>query len=140
MIEINYLAVLVCGVVAIVLGFVWYGPLFGKKWLQITGADKADMARREEMMKGVWKLYLTQFALALFQAGALAWYIVALEGVRPGVATALCIWAAFIMPTIASGSMWNNDSAKVSWVKFLIQAGYNLVLFILFALILVNWK
>ncbi len=86
MIEINYLAVLVCGVIALALGFVWYGPLFGKKWLQITGADKADMARREEMMKGVWKLYLTQFALALFQAGALAWYIMAFEGVRPGVA------------------------------------------------------
>jgi len=38
--EINGWAVLVCGVVAMALGFVWYGPLFGKKWLELIGSNK----------------------------------------------------------------------------------------------------
>mgnify|MGYP001608100183 FL=1 len=65
--DTNYWAVLISSVFAIVLGAIWYGPLFGKKWLEVTGMDKVDMARRQEMMKNVWKLYITQFLLCLFQ-------------------------------------------------------------------------
>ena len=123
-----------------VLGFVWYGPLFGKKWMSITGADKVDMERRKEMMKGVWKLYLTQFVLALFEAYVLLWYITSLGGVSSGVHTAFSIWTAFIIPTLAASCMWNNESGKVSWARFLIQGGYQLVLFVIFGLILGMWK
>jgi hypothetical protein len=138
-IEINYWAVLVCGIIAMALGAVWYGPIFGKKWIEIIGATNMDMERRKEMMKGVWKLYLINFILVLVQVHVLSWFIGTLEGVSSGIHTSLAIWAAFIMPTIAAGSMWNNDSAKVSWTRFLIQAGYQLVLLVIFGFILSNW-
>src|SRR3989338_8243854 len=136
--EINYWAVLVCGVLAMVLGGVWYGPMFGKKWMEIVCADKMDIERRKEMMKGVWKLYLTQFILTLFQVYVLAYYIAGWKEAS-GLENSLWIWAAFIMPTVAGASMWNNDSAKISWARFLIQGGYPLVLFVMFGLILGAW-
>jgi len=34
---INGLALLASGVVSLVIGFVWYGPLFGKPWSRHTG-------------------------------------------------------------------------------------------------------
>ena len=122
-----------------VLGFLWYGPLFGKKWMHIVGANDTDAAHRKEMEKGMWKLYLTSFLLALLQAYVLAYYIQSRVYVS-GLENALWIWVAFLVPTVAAGSMWNNDSAKVSWSRFLIQAGYYLVLFTLFGLILGYWK
>jgi hypothetical protein len=70
----------------------------------------------------------------------LAWYIGTLSGVSSGVHTAFSVWIAFVMPTVAAASMWNNDSGKVSWARFLIQAGYQLVLFILVGFILGIWK
>ena len=42
-VSINYLAVLVAAIASIVLGFVWYGPLFGKTWTQLMGFDKKKM-------------------------------------------------------------------------------------------------
>ena len=33
--EVNLLAVLVAGIVPMVVGALWYGPLFGKRWLQL---------------------------------------------------------------------------------------------------------
>ncbi len=137
--DTNYWAVLVCAVLSIILGAVWYGPLFGKKWLEITGADKVDEARRQEMMKNVWKLYITQFLLCLFQVLVLTHLINDTVKVS-GLERSLWIWAAFIMPMIASGAMWNNDSARVSWARFLIQAGYQLVCFVAFGLILGLWR
>lgn len=137
--QINFLAVLVCSALSMILGFIWYGPLFGKKWMQITGVDKVDVERRKEMMKNVWKLYLLQFFLVLFQVYVLAHYILGWQEAS-GVENSLWIWAAFVVPVIAGASMWNNDSAKISWARFLIQAGYQLVLFVIFGLILGAWK
>lgn len=136
---INYLAVLVCGVLAMVLGFVWYGPLFGKKWLQVIGATELDLQKRKEMQKRAMPLYAVTFVLALFQAYVLAHYIQGWQDAS-GVENAIWIWAAFIMPTVAGASMWNNDSATVSWTRFLLQAGYNLVLFSVFGLVLGMWR
>lgn len=137
-IVINYWAVLVCGVIAMFVGYLWYGPLFGKKWLEIIGANAQDLAAREKMQKSAGKLYVVQFVLVLFQVWVLAYFIQGWQEVS-GVANALWIWAAFIMPTVAAASMWNNDSARVSWARFLLQTGYQLVVFVIFGLILAAW-
>lgn len=136
---INYWAVLVCSVLAMVLGAIWYGPIFGKKWTKIAGGNPDDLEARKKMQREAGKLYALQFLLGLFQIWVLAYYISGWQGVS-GVENALWIWAAFIMPTVAASSMWNNDSAKVAWARFFIQAGYQFVLFIILGLILGFWK
>lgn len=137
--EINYLAVLVCGVLSMIIGSVWYGPLFGKKWMEIIGATQMDVQKRKEMQKKAMPLYAISFVLALFQAYVLAHYIQGWQDAS-GVENALWIWAAFIIPTVAGASMWNNDANKVKWARFLIQGGYYLVLFIVFGLVLGMWR
>lgn len=136
--EINYWAVLVCAILSMVIGYIWYGPLFGKLWLSVTGADKLDLEAREKMQKSAGPLYAVQFLLSLFQVVILAYYIKGWTEAS-GLENALWIWAAFIMPTIAGSAMWNNDTAKVKWTRFLLQAGYQLVLFAVFGLILGYW-
>ncbi len=137
--QINYLAILVCAVIAMALGALWYGPLFGKKWMEIVGATPGDLEARKKMQKSAGPLYVVQFILVLFQVWVFAYYV---EGWKEasGVQHGLWIWAAFIMPTVAAASMWNNDSKKVSWARFLIQAGYQLVLFVIFGFVLGAWK
>ncbi len=137
--DINYLAVLVCAVAAMGLGAVWYGPLFGKKWMEIVGATAMDEARRKEMQRGAAKLYVVQFLLTLFQVWVLAYYIGGWTDVS-GLEQALWIWAAFIIPVVAGTAMWNNDSAKISWARFLIQGGYQLAIFVIFGLVLGLWR
>lgn len=44
---INYYAVVASSVLAMVVGAIWYGPLFGKKWLEITGANTSDIVARK---------------------------------------------------------------------------------------------
>jgi hypothetical protein len=136
---INMWAVLGCAVLAMVVGFVWFGPLFGKQWMKIIGATAQDAEARKKMQKAAGPLYVVQFFLSLFQAYVLAHYIIGWREAS-GVENALWIWAAFVTPVIAGSSMWNNDSAKVAWARFLIQAGYQLVIFVLFGFILGMWR
>lgn len=137
--QINYWAVLVCGIVSMILGSIWYGPIFGKTWMRILGVKPEDIVRRKEMQKNLGPLYLVQFLLSLFQAYVLAHYIQA-WGDQTGVQNSLWIWAGFLMPTVAGACMWNNDSKEISWTKFLIQAGYQLINLLAFGLILGYWR
>lgn len=136
---INYWAIAVCAILSMVIGFVWYGPLFGKKWAQIIGATARTAEERKKMQASAGPLYLVQFVLSLFQVWVLAYYIAGWQA-APGVVNALWIWAAFVIPTIAGSSMWNNDSGKVKWTRFLLQGGYQLVLFVVYGLILSSWR
>lgn len=136
--EINYVAIVVCAVISMIVGAVWYGPLFGKKWMEIVGVDAQDKKAREKMQKSAGPLYFIQFVLVLFQLYVLSYYIKGWRDVS-GVTNALWIWGAFVMPTIAGSAMWTNDKPKVVKARFLIQSGYQLVLFILFGFILGTW-
>lgn len=137
--EINYIAVLICAVLSMIVGSIWYGPVFGKKWMEIIKISLEDEQKRKEMQKESWKLYIVQFALVIIQLLVLASLISNLDSWN-GFKAALCIWFGFVMPTIASTSMWNNDSKKVVWSRFLIQSGYQFVMFVIFGLILSFWK
>ena len=89
------------------------------------------------MQKKAGPLYFIQFVLVLFQLFVLG-HMTGYTG-SSGVVSALWAWAGFVMPTIAASSMWNNDSTKVSWTRFFIQAGYQLICFVIFGFILGVW-
>lgn len=122
-----------------VSGFIWYGPLFGKTWARVVGADFSDLAKRAEMQKKAMPLYLVQFVLVLLQAYILAHFIKGWAEAS-SVETSLWIWAGFILPTVAGTAMWNNDSSSVAWTRFGLQAGYQIICFIAFGFILGYWQ
>ncbi|MBP7842460.1 DUF1761 domain-containing protein [Candidatus Woesebacteria bacterium] len=132
------MAILVCAVLSMVIGFVWYGPLFGKKWMELIGSDPKDKKAIAEMQKSAGPMYLTQFLLTLFQVYVFAYYVKGWSEVS-GIMNGLWIWAAFIMPTIAGSVMWTNEKPRVKKERFLIQSGYQLVLFVVFGYILGAW-
>lgn len=136
--EINFLVILVCAVLAMVVGTLWYGPLFGKAWLRVIGASDQDLAKRKEMQKKAMPLYLVQFVLTIFQVLILA-HLAKDTQIVTALERAFWIWAGFVMPTIAGTSMWNNDTRKIAWTRFLIQSGYQLVLFLIFGFVLMKF-
>ena len=42
-ITVNYWAIVAGAVLSMVIGAIWYGPLFGKKWMEIVGVDSTDL-------------------------------------------------------------------------------------------------
>src|SRR4051812_14211671 len=50
MVPINYWAVILASIISIVLGFIWYGPLFGKKWATLSGVSMDAMKMKASSM------------------------------------------------------------------------------------------
>jgi len=104
--EVNLFAVLVAGIVPMVIGALWYGPLFGKRWLAMM-----EMTA-EEVQEGFnpVKTYGVSFALALVTAYVIAQLVaeVSPESVSSlgggggsamiGVHVALMALIAFVIP------------------------------------------
>lgn len=137
--EINYLAILVCGLASMVLGTLWYGFLFQKQWMKIIGATEMDKKARVEMQKKAMPLYAGQFVIALLQAGVFAYIYGLLKWWGSGIELAAVLFVGIVIPVLFATSMWNNDSSKVAWSRFGIQSGYFLALLVVYGAIIGSW-
>lgn len=135
--EINWLMIIICGVAAMVIGMIWHGALFGKMYMRAIGADmNMSPEKMAEIQKKMFPIYLMQFVLVVFQAWILSLYIGGSISVMTPMSNAIWIWAGFVLPTVAGQWMWSARPRKLAWQGFFISAGYNLVLFIVFAIII----
>lgn len=126
LVHVNYLAILLCGILSMVVGFLWYGPLFGKEWMKLSGmTDKV----KEEAKKNMGQTYGIMFVLSLVMAWILAhfiWYAApASATLMIGVKTAFWGWLGLVVPTSASKYLFNPE--KKPWKLFYLDAGYYLV-------------
>ena len=136
---INYWAVLVATVAAIILGTAWYGPLFGKQRMRIVGISMGEMtpAVKQSMMKSYAILALTTFIMAFVLAHALSFAseITEAEGVLASVTTAIWVWLGFMVAPTISSVLWENRP----WKYWFITSGYYLASLILMSVILTVW-
>jgi hypothetical protein len=148
-ITVNWWAIIVAAIASMVIGSIWYGPLFGKKWQEVMGVqyDNKSPEEQKAMRKGMGMLYGAQFVLSILTIWILAHYTaivklttIGMTSTSVGIQNALWVWLGFIMPTVAGAAMWSGKSKRLSWNMFLISAGYNIVLFAVFGLILGAWN
>ena len=110
MITINYLAVLVAAVVSMVLGAVWYGPLFGKKWSELMGWSSMTPEQTAEMKKASKKSYFWMFLSSLVMAYVTAW-VMGVAGVTDfsgGLEVGFWLWLGFIATVSLGGVLWEK--------------------------------
>ena len=136
---VNIWTVITGAILSMIIGAIWYGPLFGKKWMEILGISALDADVRKKMQKSAGPLYAVQFILTLFQILVLG-HLVGEGKFLGGLSGSLWIWAGFIIPTLAGAVMWTGGSAGLKWARFMIQAGYQLVMFVIYGLLFQFWK
>lgn len=141
---INWWAVIVSAIVSMIIGSIWFGPLFGKKWSEVMGVDFDSKSEEEKkaMMKMMGPMYALQFILSLLTLYILAHYIAGWQpqpGAMGGIINALWIYIGFIVPTLAGNAMWSGKTKRLALNMFWINAGYNLILYVVFGAILGGW-
>ncbi len=124
MVDINYGAVLVAAIIEIVLGFLWYGPFFGKMQTKATGGSYVIM---------IIGALLTSWVLATFITSGEAHY--GIWTASYGVHIALYVWFGFILPITVGSVLWE----KKPWSAWFINIGYYLVSLIIIGALLGAW-
>ncbi len=106
---INYLAILIAALGSMVVGYLWYGPLFGKYWRELKGYTPETMKEtsvRTIAFSGVCSL-VTAFVLALFVQ-----YLNPID-VGGAFMLALLAWAGFVVTTHANYVLYEERNVKL---------------------------
>lgn len=134
---INIWAVLVATLSTFLVGWVWYGPLFGKAWMSAVGLDEEQIEKGN--MGKIFGLafvfeFIMAFNLAMFFYGSpeAAETITAGSGAFYGFLTGFG-WVFF---ALAVNSLYEQKT----WKYILINGGYWTVAFTVMGLILGVWK
>jgi hypothetical protein len=126
-IAVNYIAILVAGVVSMALGFFWYSPMIlGKPWMKLMGYTEKSITQAQKEMG---KMYILSF-LAVLVSGYVLSHVMALsenfygEGpVTAGMSTAFFMWFGFIAPIQLTDVIFGNKP----WMLYAINTSYQLL-------------
>lgn len=132
--NLNVLAILTATVISILIGFLWYGPLFSKPWMAALGLKTEDVQSSGISMSravsgSIVASLATAVALAiLFElAGPTHW--------QSGLLIAGIVWLAFSLGPMFKHIFWEDRPL----VLFAIDGGYEFVSIFAAAFILIIW-
>lgn len=134
----NYLAILVCAIIYMAIGFLWYSPLlFAKPWSKLMGYEKLKKEDFAKMQKEAMPSYLGTFLLNLVTGFIMSYLLrqmVVTEALN-GALIGLLIWVGFVATTTLANMFFVQQSFKL-WA---INYGYALVSMMVSGAILAAW-
>ncbi len=132
--KINHAAVWVGIVLMFALGFLWYGPLFGEKWMAFVGLDMTS-ASEMEGMTGIWISNIVSSVISMY---FLAWLISRLSistGIK-GALLGLEIAFVFILLTTMVNNMYAQEPYGLAWIT----GGFSMAAFTINGFIMGAWS
>jgi hypothetical protein len=141
-IPINYWAILVAVVVVMPVGFLWFGPLFGKSWTAHMGMDDEPAPDGAAMGRSLALFALGNLLMCFVLAHAQGVWRAGAWGLSPDVSDAYLAlnsagftWLGFFLPNQMGRVAWEGKR----WALVAINSGFDLVRLSIFAFILAVW-
>lgn len=131
--KINYLAVLVCTAIAMIVGSLWYSPiLFGNAWMKGVGLKKEDI-KKGDSTKGMILGLINSFIGAVVLASLIIMTNTTTFGMGMHIGGLVSI--GIVATVLLTNYTFENRSKKV-WV---INSSYHIIYFLINGGILAIW-
>jgi hypothetical protein len=129
--SLNWLAIIASVVAAMVLGMIWYGPLFGKPWMKLVGLTQKDAEKdmAQSMILGLLNSLVIAVVISLLLN------MMNITELSAGLQLGALVSIGFFATNEASAVIWQKTPCKL----FLINAGYAFVMVEATVLILMQW-
>lgn len=126
--DVNWIAVLLCGLSSMLLGGLWYSPaMFGRVWQRGARLSDADLAGGNMAL-----IYGLAFLLSLVAAAVFAMFLGPDMGLGPSVAAGAAAGLFWVAAAIGINYLFERRGLT----HWLVNGGYHFVQFTLFGLIL----
>lgn len=134
--EINWWAVIVCMLVSVVSGSLWFGPkTFFPVWWQALGRGDAKPGDGHPMAVVFGLTFVASFVQPLVMSLLLHALYPSGTTWQAGAQLGLLVWVGFVATTFLSNRLF----AGYPWLVYLLEVGNHLINFVLFGIILALW-
>lgn len=118
----EFIGIIIAAIVGMAIGFIWFGPLFGKLWIKLSKFSQEDMDKVKA--EGMKKTYLLAFLTVLIMAWGLNALIANFaSSMSEALRLGFLAWLAVVVPTMANSVLWEGKNKKL----FLINIAERLV-------------
>jgi hypothetical protein len=128
--NINWIAIILCGVSTVVLGMLWYSPLMFYKAWAADGGITPERAKTLSMPKAA----ISTVILGMFAAFVMATFIPPGSGALHGISYGFRAGLFFVGAFTAINYIWSLRTVRMT----LIDAGYQTVQFTIYGA-LIGW-
>ncbi len=132
-VDINILAVIAATFSAMIIGALWYGPIFGKAWMKELGFTEESLKEGFNPVKTYGITVLSHFVIA-FVLAYLVDYVQASD-LRGALFTAVFTWLGFTAAPMVIGAQFTNKSVKLLFIDVF----HYLVVMVIMSIILTLW-
>jgi hypothetical protein len=142
-ITVNVLAVLACVIVAMPLGFLWFGPLFGKAYRRHMGVSETEQPGAGAMVKPLVIYVIGSFLMAFVLTHSIEIWRPSTWNVGPdrpawvfALNGALWTWVGYVLPIQIARVAWEGKA----WGFVFILTSFDLTRLLIFSFILAYWR
>jgi hypothetical protein len=128
--NINWLSVVIAAIASFIVGGVWYGPLFGRVWMEAFGFTKTELEKRNTA-----KIFGLSFILSCIAALILEMFIGQEADIVFGTIAGFFVGFGWVATFLGILYLFEGQRFKA----YLINAGYCMITFTLMGLILGAW-
>ncbi len=130
----SWLPLIIAILLPMILGSLWYGPIFGKIWMKMMGLTQEQIKETLNPAKSyggslvgsVLTAYVLSLLISYMNMGTL-------EG---GLTVGFAAWVGFALPIGWQSVAWEDKSLGL----FVLNQAYNLVLLLLMAGLIGAWR
>ncbi len=118
---VNILGIIICAIFSIILGSIWYGPLFGKQWMKLSKIKKPS-----KITSAIKKMMIRSYSITLISSIITATIISVLlanASLIPAMITIFLIWLGFLATSMIGIVLWEGKPVKL----YLLNVFYYLV-------------
>lgn len=123
-VTIDWVGVVVATVAAMVIGGVWYGPLFGNRWMALIGKTKQELQAQGNAGIGYGIAIVGAFILSIVMSYVTQWG--AATGFGEGAIVGIVMWAGFLIATQVTGMVFEQRP----WELIMLNSGNGLLTFL----------
>lgn len=129
------ISVIVAAAAGMILGFLWYGPVFGNYWIKLMKFTAKDMEAAKK--KGMTAQYFATFIGSIIMAFALDMLFQALgvTSIGGAWAFAVIVWVGFFLTLTLSSVLWEGKPLQL----YILNNLYNLANLLIVSAILAAW-
>ncbi len=122
---VNFWAVFASMILSVVLGFIWYGPLFGKKWMELNNIPMDVKPSIKVMIKPIILSFIGAILMSSVLSFSIAFhnFYYSTSGIGTDISFAFVLWLGFVVPVYLNFVGWEGKSKTL----FFINIGYWLV-------------
>lgn len=135
-VAVNPIALIASALAMVVLGALWYGPLFGKQWMKLMGMDpqkvKVTPEMQNQMMKSMAGMLVASLVLVFVLTHTLAY--AGVKTISDALFVAFMTWLGYVATIELNGVFFEKKKVQ----HYLINVAYYLVGFLMMSIIIVS--